>query len=81
VNRFDTDAVSFADNTRSEDAVVEVPVLLEAQLWKALEAAARTHDMTAGAMVRCLLRDFLCYSDSGASVREPRNEARKASLC
>ena len=81
MNRRDAEKRSFAGNLPSEDAVVEVPVLLELQLLQRLEAAAGAGGMSAGALVRCLLRDFLCYSDSGASVRDFRDDSRTASLC
>jgi len=81
MNRLEFKKVSFVGNPRSEDAIVEVPVLLEARLLKALESAARTRDMTAGALVRCLLRDFLCYSDSNAPIRIAEKESNKAFQC
>jgi hypothetical protein len=68
-------------NLPSEDAVVEVPVLLEVRLLKTLETAARKQGVSAGTLVRCLLRDFLCYSESSASVRDSPRDSRKASLC
>lgn len=81
MKRLDAKKATLAGNIRSEDAVVEVPVLLESRLLKALEAAARAQGVTAGALVRCVLRDFLCYSESGASARAGGGESRKASLC
>jgi hypothetical protein len=81
MNRLDSEKVSFTGNVRSEDAVVEIAILLEARLLKNLEAAARAQNRSAGALVRSLLRDFLCYSDSGASQRGPQSDPRTASLC
>jgi hypothetical protein len=60
----ETEKVPFVDDTpRSEEKVVEVPVLLESRLLTALEATASEHGMTTGKMVRRLIRDFLCYSE------------------
>lgn len=81
MHKLDAEKKSFAGNPRSEDAVVEVPVLLESRLMKALESAACARDMSAGALVRCLLRDFLCYSESDASIRVVEGESKKKSLC
>lgn len=41
------------------DVVVEVPVLLESRLLPLLASAADGQGMTAGTLVRCLIRDFL----------------------
>jgi hypothetical protein len=42
-----------------QDAVVEVSVLLESRLLSLLTSAANGHGMTAGSLVRRLIRDFL----------------------
>jgi hypothetical protein len=81
MNSLDEERVSFTGDPRSEDAVVEIAILLESRLLKSLEAAARAQNVSAGALVRCLLRDFLCYSDSGESQRGPQSDPRTASLC
>lgn len=81
MHKLDAEKKSSAGHSRSEDAVVEVAVLLESRLMKALESAARARDMTAGALVRNLLRDFLCYSDSGALRRGAESQSKKTSLC
>jgi hypothetical protein len=81
MNRLDTDKVSFTGDPRSEDAVVEIAILLESRLLKNLEATARAQNMSAGTLVRCLLRDFLCYADSGASQHGSPKDPRTASLC
>jgi hypothetical protein len=51
-------------NPSSAESVVEVPVLLESGLLSALEAAACERGMSAGRIVRNLIRDFLSSSDS-----------------
>jgi hypothetical protein len=81
MNRLDAEKVSHMGDSRAEDAVVEIPVLLESHFLNGLEAAARDRGMTAGALVRCLLRDFLCYSDSVAPDRTSLSDSRKAFLC
>ena len=81
MNRLDVKKSCFVEHGRSEDDVMEVPVLLEARLLKALETAARAQGISAGALVRCLLRDFLCYSEKSATVRASSEGSRKASLC
>jgi hypothetical protein len=43
--------------------VVEINLLLEPWLLKAVEASAREQGMTSATMVRRLLRDFVYYSD------------------
>jgi hypothetical protein len=59
------DKVDFADvNLLGPDAIVEVPVLLESWQLSALEAAAAAHGLTAGTLVRCLLRDYLSRSEN-----------------
>lgn len=64
MNVLEIEKVPLVDDTpRSEDTVVEVPVLLQSRLLTALEATASEHGMTTGNMVRRLIRDFLCYSD------------------
>lgn len=72
MNRLDTENLPFTNNPRAEDAVVEIAVLLESQLLTSLEEAACAQNISAAALVRCLLRDFLCYSDNAASPRESR---------
>jgi hypothetical protein len=57
------------DSPRSEGAVVEMNLLLEPWLLTALERAASEQNMTTAALVRCLIRDFLYYSDG--SLSEP----------
>jgi predicted DNA-binding ribbon-helix-helix protein len=81
MNSLNAQKVSLTGNSRSEDTAVEVPVLLESHLWKRLEATAREQGMTTGALVRCLLRDFLCYSERVVSVRTPSRDSRTAFLC
>ncbi len=81
MNRLDRDKASLTENPRSEDAVVEISILLESRLMKRLEAAARAQDMSVGTFVRCLLRDFLFYSDSDASMRASQKDSKKATLC
>jgi hypothetical protein len=81
MKRLDAENVSLTGNSRCEDAVVEVPVLLESRLLKSLEAAAREQGMTTGTLVRCLLRDFLCYPDRIASVGASSRDSRTAFLC
>jgi hypothetical protein len=58
--------------TRPTDPVVEIPILVESSLLAVLEAAAREHGMTAGSMVRRLIRDFLYYSDGSLSASQGR---------
>jgi hypothetical protein len=53
---------------REAGAVVEVPLLLESWLLTDLESAARASGLTAGSMVRRLIREFLHYADE-ATVR------------
>jgi len=81
MSRLDVENVSFTDTRRSEDTIVEVSFLLESSLLKSLEAAAREQGMTAGSLIRCLLRDFLCYSNSGESIVAPSAIREKASSC
>ncbi len=57
------------DSCLAEDAVVEIPILLEARQLTALEAFACAHGLTAGTLVRCLLRDFLSYSEGECTAR------------
>jgi hypothetical protein len=47
---------------RTKAPVVEFPLLLEAWLLRDLESAAEEHGMTAGALARRLLREFLYYA-------------------
>lgn len=66
-------------NLQVGSPIVEVPVLLESWQLTALEAAAAAHGLTAGALVRCLLRDFLSCSennplDSCATSDAPNQE-------
>ena len=81
MDRLDREKASLTGNPRSEDAVVEVSILLESRLMKQLEAAARAQDLSVGTLVRCLLRDFLFYSDSDASLRASQTGSKKATLC
>ncbi len=81
MNRLDREETSFTGNPQPGDAVVEVSILLESRLMKRLEAAARAQGMSVGTLVRSLLRDFLCYSDSDASMRAPQEDSKKATLC
>lgn len=76
MNQLDSEKVSLVGNPRCEDAVVEVSVLLEVRLLKGLETVACEQGMTAGALVRCLLRDFLCYPGRGTSMRAFHNDLR-----
>jgi len=48
--------------------VVEVPVLLESRLLVALESAACEQGMTTGAFLRCLVRDYVDFSESDLPV-------------
>jgi hypothetical protein len=50
-------------SSQAEDAVVEILVMLEAAQMTALEAAACARGLTAGALVRCILRDYLSGSN------------------
>jgi len=81
MNRLDREKASMTDNPRSEDEIVEVAILLESRLMKRIEAAARAQSMSVGTLVRCLLRDFLFYSDSDASMRASQKDSKKATLC
>jgi hypothetical protein len=81
MNKLDTAEIPFTGSPRSEDSVVEIAILLESRLMKRLEAAARAQGMSAGSLVRCLLRDFLCYSDSDASMRASPKDSTKTTLC
>jgi hypothetical protein len=64
--------IVFADSSsQAEDAIMEIPVLLEAEQLTALEAAASAHGLTAGALVHCLLREFLSSSVYESAVPCP----------
>lgn len=56
----DVEKVHRLDGTPSlGESVVEVPVLLERELLRALEAAANDRGLSAGCVVRRLIRAFL----------------------
>ncbi len=81
MNSLDTEKASFKGNPRSADEVVEIAVLLESPLLECLEAAARAQGISAGSLVRSLLRDFLCYPDSNAHKFARQKDSRTATLC
>jgi hypothetical protein len=57
--------------------VVEVPLLLEGWQMSALERAAHTRGLTAGEMVRTLLRDFISdRAPARPADRPPPSQAR-----
>jgi hypothetical protein len=62
MNAIDTEKVQRVGVFREGGTVVEVSLLLESQLLAALESAARRQGMTAGTMLRRLIRDFLLAS-------------------
>jgi allophanate hydrolase subunit 1 len=51
------------EEAMASESIVEVPVLLESWLLKALEDAASEQGMSTAEMVRRLIRDFVYYSD------------------
>jgi hypothetical protein len=72
------------DKLQVEGPIVEVTVLLETWQLTALEAASRAHDVTAGELIRCLLRDYLaCYEDQfrASCGRSDTLNPAKASGC
>jgi hypothetical protein len=55
------------------EEVIEIPLLLQGSQMTALETAAHSRGLTAGEMVRDLLRDFLArVSDDTAKCAQPR---------
>ncbi len=65
------------DNPRIGEGIVEVPVLLESWQLAALEAAASAHGLTAGNLVRCLLRDFLSSFETEWPASSDKSDAPK----
>lgn len=80
MSRLDTDNVLFPCGPRSEDAIVEISVLLESGLLDSLEEAARAQSLTLGALMRRLLRDVLGCSPSETPVVVSENR-ETASPC
>lgn len=62
------------DSSLPLDAVVEVPLLLESRLLPLLEVAANGQGMTAGTLVRRLIRDFLDASKGAPLARHEPGE-------
>jgi hypothetical protein len=63
MNAIDTERVQrVGSNSPSGSTVVEVPLLLDSRLLAALESAACRQGMTAGTLLRHLLRDFLDHA-------------------
>ena len=70
-------AFSADDTLPIEGAVVEIPVLLESWQLTALATAASAHGLTAGALVRSLLRDFLTCCENDCPASSPSRNASK----
>jgi hypothetical protein len=67
MNAIDVEKVPLVGNdSRIGGAVVEINLMLEAWLLIALEEAACEQGMSAAAMTRRLIRDFLYYADRHA---------------
>jgi hypothetical protein len=65
-------AVGLKESRGPEEAVVEVGLLLSGQQLAALEAAAHQRGLTAGGLVRHLIREFL----GAASAEESQCRGR-----